>query len=154
MIIKLQHRELSQIMTPRNSQISTSPKYSAGQHVKLADETIVVISPKCESELGCRYEVYFLSDFEKAAKEGREVKSAWVKESELGSVVPAFEVGQRIDFLAEPKSTGYITRSFCNPERCRYVINYVDINGVHRQSFAEEFEISPCIRVDSENKCI
>jgi len=121
-----------------------SPKYSDGQRVKLGDETIVVLSHRCEPEPTCRYDVYFLSDSERAAKEGRQTRDAWVKESELGSVVAAFEVGQRVYFIAEPLSIGYVTHTTCNSGRCRYAVSYVDKNGVHRETFAEEFELLPC----------
>jgi len=138
-------------------QTSATPKYLEGQRVKLGNETVVVVFHKCVPETGCEYEVYFMADSEAAVRERREVKKSWVKESELGSVVPAFEIGQRVYFTAEPQSTGYITHSACNSGRCRYTVNYVDKNGIHHEAFAEEFELSTCRALASpepKRKCL
>src|SRR6266404_5261281 len=110
-------------------------KYHDGQRVQFSDGTVTIAESKCDSA-GCSYLVYFNNPEEvrKAVKENREVKNAWVPESQLGAVVPIFAAGQQVCFTAQPQSVGVVTRSACSSGRCIYIVHYSDNNGVFRET--------------------
>ena len=124
------------------SQTKRIPKYFDGQRATLTDGSdVTILQHTCVDKSNCKYRVYFRSDSAAAAREGREIKNKWVEESMIREVVPIFSVGDDVEFQSDMTLKGKVTSVFFTSGRYRYALNYLDKNGVHRTTIAEEFEL-------------
>src|SRR5262245_8670040 len=84
----------------RSAEKPIGPKYLDGQKVLLGNRNVRLGLHNCLPNAPCKYLVYFLDDTAKAVEQRREVENKWVNESELGPIMPSFDVGEKVKLLA------------------------------------------------------